>query len=74
MELLRSISQVLCVIVRGPRFILWGDCLQPDSNLTTSAWVGQASMDGFVWARIAEAFIDRLFVAGHCRAAALRKE
>jgi hypothetical protein len=73
-ELLRALSQVLSVWWRGWRWVWLGDCQPPDSNLTTSAWVGQASIDGHRWARIAERAIDAAFGAGHCRSAAERRE
>lgn len=73
-ELLRALSQLLSVWVRGWRWVWWGDCLPPDSNLTTSAWVGQAAIDGFKWGRLAERHIDAVFGRGHCKAAARRRE
>ena len=73
-ELMRAISQVFSVIFRFPRWVFWGDCKMPDSNLTTSAWVGQASMDGYLWAKCAERSIDYFFGEGHCRSAAIRRE
>ena len=73
-EMLRALSQLLSVWVRGWRWVWRGDSKPPDSNLTTSAWVGQASMDGHRWARLAERGIDALFGAGHCRSAAERRE
>ncbi len=73
-ELMRAISQVWSVWFRGWRWVWWGDCIRPDANLTTSAWVGQAAINGYVWALQAERQIDAVFGAGHCRAAARRKE
>jgi len=73
-ELLRSISQVLSVWARGWRYVWKGDCLEPDADLTTSAWVGQASIDGYRWAKIAERVIDSFFWPGHCKSAAERRE
>ncbi len=74
LELGRATSQWGSVVFRGPRWIFWGDCLRPDANLTTSAWVGQAAIDGFRWALEAEREIDSVFGAGHCRRAAERRE
>lgn len=74
LELGRATSQWWGVVFRAPRWIFWGDSLAPDANLTTSAWVGQAAIDGFAWALVAEAEIDSVFGTGHCRAAAARKE
>lgn len=73
-ELMCALSQVLCVWLRGWRYVWRGDCEKPDSNLTTSAWIGTRAIQGYRIALIAEVFVDWLFFPGHCRAAAARSE
>lgn len=72
-ELMRSFSQVLSVCSCLP-WVLAPRTMAPDSNLTHSARVGRAAINGHQWALEVEREIDSIFGKGHCRAAAERLE
>jgi hypothetical protein len=64
--ILISLDQLAHCLLGGPKYILFGGPT-PDPDETISSKVGRAAVAGKRWGLTAEALIDTVFGAGHCR-------